>query len=146
MDESVKPKRYERLGQLLIRPLLLRKEQSAYDLARLYYAQYTELDFDKDMEDYKRNGFVVVRPDLFVLFKPIKYKTENAWFVRCLIGNLVEAILAMPCLLPKLVFCRNNQPDKMVACDTMRLIEVAKLRVESNAPNGAIRGNGTNGR
>jgi hypothetical protein len=138
-EVEAKPK-YQRVGQLLIRPLVLRKEQSAFDLAQLFYAQFSTLSFEDDLIDYMRTGFVVTRPHLFAMVKMIdlpekenaqrptpnaQRPTGKAWFVRCIVGNLLEAISCLPCMLPRIAFCRENQTDKMVVCDTERLIRVA---------------------
>ncbi len=123
----------------MIRPLVLRGQHSAFDLTQLFYKQYSDLDFEADLVDYMRNGFVVARPHLFAMFKAIEHEGERVWFVRILVGNLLEALSCMPCILPKICFCRNNQGDKMVVVDTQRLIEVAKRTVELNGPNGPIK-------
>lgn len=135
-------KKYQRVGQLFIRPLLLRKEQSPYDLARLMYDKCNEaavalgrvpdLDFDKDLDEYHRDGFVISRPTIFGMFRPIAYEGERIWFIRIAIGDLLELVSCFPCMLPKIAFCRNNQPDKMVVCDTKRLIEIAKMKAETH--------------
>jgi hypothetical protein len=115
----------------MIRPLVMRGEHSAFDLARLFYAQYATLNFEDDLVDYMRNGYVIAQPQLFVMFKAIHYEGERIWFVRMLIGNLLEAVARMPCLLPKICFCRNNQADKMVVVNTDRLVELAKRTAET---------------
>jgi hypothetical protein len=119
--------KYKRVGQLMIRPLLLNKEHSPFDLARLFYAQYMDLDFADDLIDYHRNGFVVSRPTLFAMFKVTDYEGEPAWFVRIAIGNLLELLGCMPCQLPKLIFDRNNENNVRVV-DTKRLLEVANRK------------------
>ena len=115
----------------MIRPLVLRGDKSAFDLAMLFYAQYSNLNFLDDMADYLRNGYVTCRPHLFAMFKAIEHEGERIWFVRILVGNLMEALTTMPCMLPKIAFCRNNQADKMIVVDTQRLIEVAKRMSET---------------
>jgi hypothetical protein len=118
-------KKYERVGQMMIRPLLLQKGMSAYDLARLFYAQFNDLDFEADVVDYMRNGFVISRPHMFAMLRPILHEGERIWYIRIIVGNLAEAISCMPCWLPKVAFCRNNVPDKMVVVDTERAIRMA---------------------
>ena len=86
-----------------------------------------------------RNGFVVARPHLFAMVKPIEYGGERIWYIRIIVGNLAEAIMCMPCYLPRVAFCRNNQPDSMVVVDTKRAIELS-MRV--NEYHGAHNGNG----
>lgn len=115
----------------MIRPLVLRGEHSAFDLARLFYAQYSNLSFESDLIDYMRNGFVTVRPHLFGMFKAIMHEGERIWFVRIAVGDLMELLSCLPCILPKLAYCRNNQGERMVVVSTERLIEVAKQMSET---------------
>jgi hypothetical protein len=123
-------KRYNRVGQLMIRPLVMRGEHSAFDLARLFYAQYSNLNFESDLVDYMRNGFVTVRPHIFGMFKAIHHEGERIWFIRIAVGNLLELLGALPFMLPKFAFCRNNNGDKMVVVDAERMIQVAKQALE----------------
>lgn len=109
----------------------MRGEHSAFDLARLFYQQYANLCFESDLIDYARNGYVIVRPQLFAMFKAIFHEGERIWFIRILVGNLMEALTCMPCMLPKLAFCRNNHADKMVVVDTARLIQLAQRTAET---------------
>ena len=122
--------KYQRVGQLMIRPLVLRGEHSAFDLARLFYAQYANLNFEDDLIDYHRNGYVISQPHIFGMFRPIFYEGERIWFIRIAVGNLLELLRYLPCMLPKIAFCRNNQADKMVVVDTQRLIQLAKRTAE----------------
>lgn len=123
--------KYNRVGQLMIRPLVMRGEHSAFDLARLFYAQYSDLHFESDLIDYMRNGFVTVRPNIFGMFKAIHHEGERIWYIRIAVGNLLELLGALPFMLPKFAFCRNNHGDKMVVVDAERLIEVAKRGSET---------------
>lgn len=116
---------YQRTGQMLIRPLLFHVEHPAFDLAKLFYAQYPDLSFEDDLLDYMRTGFVVVRPHLFAMAKVIDYKGERMWFARIAIGNLVELLQVLPFYLPKICFCRNNRADHMRICSTKRLAQLA---------------------
>jgi hypothetical protein len=110
------PKRYARVGNMMIRPLVVRGEHSAYDLARAFYLQYPELNFEKDLKDYMRNGYVCVRPHLFGMVKAIEYEGRRGWFIRLAIGNLLELITTLPCQLDFIAFCRDND-------DNMRVIK-----------------------
>jgi hypothetical protein len=118
-------KKYERVGQMMIRPLLVNGGHSAFDLARMFYAQYSDLDFEDDLVDYMRHGYVVTRPKLFAMVRPILHEGERIWFIRIIVGNLAEAIGCMPCWLPKVAYCRNNQGNKMVVVDTDRAIKLS---------------------
>jgi hypothetical protein len=130
-------KRYERIGQLMIRPLVLRGEHSAFDLARLFYSRYSNLDFLADLQDYFRNGYVISQPHLFGLFKPIEHEGKRGWFVRIAIGNIGDLIRYFPCPLPFIAFCRNNDATKMVIVDfDWFLKKVGQLNGYSNGSNG----------
>lgn len=118
-------RRYQRTGQMLIRPLLF-TDNPAFDLAKLFYAQYPDLNFAEDLLDYMRTGFVCSRPNLFVMAKVINYQSEVMWFCRIAIGNLVELLLAMPFYMERIAFCRNNRATSMRICSTKRLCELAK--------------------
>lgn len=117
--------KYQRVGQMMIRPLVTGGQYSAFDLARLFYAQYANLCFEDDLIDYMRNGFVVTRPHLFAMTRPIVHEGEQMWFIRIIVGNLAEAIRCMPWWLDKVAYCRNNQGDKMTVVDTKRAIELS---------------------
>lgn len=110
---------------MLIRPLMFHGQHSAFELARLFYAQYPELDFGDDLVDYMRNGFVITRPQLFVMAKVIHRDDGHLWFCRIAIGNLIELLTVMPFYLPRIAFCRNGRADKMRICSTNRLTELA---------------------
>lgn len=126
--------KYTRVGNLMIRPLL-QSGPSAFDLARAFYEK-VGLDFDKTLIDYLRTGYVIARPKLFCLVKPIVHEGENIWFIEVIVGNLVEAIMCLPCMLSKIAFCRDNQTDKMVICDTERLIKVAAMTMKRKEQSG----------
>jgi hypothetical protein len=111
-----KLKRYAKVGNTLIRPLKLRGEHSAYDQARAFYLQFPDLNFQRDLVDYMRNGFVIVRPNLFGMFRPIEYDGRRGWFIRISIGSLLELVTCFPCKLDFIAFCRNND-------DNMRVIQ-----------------------
>jgi hypothetical protein len=123
-------KRYNRVGQLMIRPLVMRGEHSAFDLARLFYAQYSNLNFEADHIYYHRNGYVISYPHMFGMFQPIHHEGERIWFIQIAVGNLLELLSALPFMLPKFAFCRNNRADEMVVVDAERMIEVAKQTAE----------------
>jgi hypothetical protein len=123
--------KYNRVGQLMIRPLVMRGEHSAFDLARLFYAQYSNLNFEADHIYYHRNGYVISYPRMFGMFQPIHHEGERIWYIRIAVGNLLELLGALPFMLPKFAFCRNNHGDKMVVVDAERLIEVAKQGAET---------------
>lgn len=102
-------KAYNRAGQLLIRPLLLSGEYSAFDLARLFYQQYSNLNFWDDLISYHESGYVVSRPGLFGMAKPHRLANgDDAWHLQICVGNMLELISCLPCKLPWVTFARNN--------------------------------------
>jgi hypothetical protein len=95
----------------------MRGEHSAFDLARLFYAQYANLSFESDLIDYHRNGYVISQPKLFGLFRPIEHEGKRGWFIRMAIGPIGDLIRYFPCPLAFVAFCRNNNADRMVVVD-----------------------------
>lgn len=108
-------KKYQRLGDLTVTPLVF--NEKAYEEAKRYYREHSELNFHNDLFDYLQNGFVISRPNLFVMFKPIVHKGRKGWFVRFAIGNFLELLTLMPCPLEFIAFCRDNDKD-------LRIIEM----------------------
>jgi hypothetical protein len=139
----VKPEIYRKVGRVLIRPLLLSGEQSAFDLARLFYAQYGDMNFEEDLIEYMRNGYVVTRPKLFAMVKVVDYEGERVWYIRIVVGNLLELITTLPFMLPKLLFTRNNQPDQMRIVDTQTLLETAMKRIGEKHAQETVQTNGS---
>ena len=88
----------------------------AFDVARLNYAQYAGLNFEADLLHYLREGFVVSRPSLFAMAKPIEHEGRRGWFVQIAVGAIGELYTCFPCPLAFVAFCRNND-------DNMRVIE-----------------------
>ena len=119
-----------RTGQTLIRPML--GKQSPFNLARLFYAQYSDLNFETDLADYLQNGFVYSGLDCFAMAKIVdlnncKPPQELAWFVRIAVGMRLDVLLSkIPLPLPKICFCRNN--DNVIRVyDWSRMKRLAKL-------------------
>ena len=110
-------KKYERVGQLMIRPLLWRKGHAPFDLARLFYAQYNDLNFEMDLYDYLRNGYVYSSPTAFGMIKPIEHEGRRGWYFRVVVGEMGEIMVHLPCKLDFIAFCRNNDPDSMTIID-----------------------------
>lgn len=108
--------KYQRLGQMAIRPLMLGGQHCAFDLAALFYAQYADLNLLNDLSDYLRNGYVISQPKLFGLFKPIDHEGKRGWFIRIAIGDLGDLVRYFPCPLEFVAFVRNND-------DNLRVIE-----------------------
>jgi hypothetical protein len=121
---------YQRTGNMLIRPLLMNSGTSAFDLARLFYAQYSDLNFESDFIDYLRNGYVVSRPKLFAMARPIEHDGERMWYLRICVGKLWELVTVLPFHLPSLCFCRNNRANEMRIVSTERLMKLALLQAQ----------------
>lgn len=84
-------------------------------VARLWYVEHPDLDFDKDLEDHLINGYVCSRPTLFAMVKVIDLDPWNrdlAWFIQIAVGDMLELISVLPYYLPKICFCRHNEHDK----------------------------------
>lgn len=107
-------KHYERIGHAMISPLIL--QGNAFELARENYAKYSKLNFDDDLLDYLRSGFVVSRPHLFAMGKAIERNGRRGWFIQIAVGNILELLTCFPCRLDFIAFCRNDD-------DNMRVIE-----------------------
>ena len=98
----------------MIAPLALKG--CAFDVARANYAQYSGLDFGQDLLHYLREGFVVSRPTLFAMGKPIEHEGRRGWFIQIAVGEIGELITVFPCRLDFVAWCRNND-------DNMRVVE-----------------------
>jgi hypothetical protein len=83
----------------------------AIQVARRFYLEHTDLNFEADLQDYLVTGFVCSRPSVFGMVKLIEWKGEPAWFVRMAVGNVLELRQILPFPLETIVFCRNNQKD-----------------------------------
>ena len=107
---------------------MLSGEQCAFDLARLFYEQHSDMNFFADLEYYFREGYVISQPRLFGLFKPIEHNGKRGWFIQIAIGAIGDLIRYFPCPLAFIAFCRNNNTDKMVVIDYDSFIKkVAQL-------------------
>jgi hypothetical protein len=115
---------------MLIRPLLMNSGMSAFDLARLFYEQYSDLNFESDFIDYLRSGYVVSRPKLFAMARPIEHEGERMWYIRIAVGKVWELALVLPYPLDKICFCRNNRANEMRVVGTDRLLRLALLQAK----------------
>ncbi len=114
--DSATRRKYQRLGPQMISPLIWYEGESAFDVARRVYAKYSKLNFFEDFMHYLRSGFVVTRPNLFVMGKPIVVDERRGWFIQMACGQLGEILSVVPVKLDFFAFCRNND-------DNMRVIE-----------------------
>ena len=111
---------YTKVPDELIHPLVLHTGASAFERAVDHYKSLPGINFWDDLCDYHVNGFVITRPDLFAMFKPIDRGGVRGWFIRYAYGDL-RALVDHWRILPELAFvafCRNN--DKI-----MRLVHTA---------------------
>lgn len=126
--------KYRRTGDQTIQPLVF--NEKAYDDAKRYYQEHSELNFHNDLFDYLQNGFVISRPNLFVMFKVIVHEGRTGWFIRFGIGNFLEMLSLMPCPLEFIAFCRDNDKDMRII-DTRAFIKTAlSTRVKEEFING----------
>jgi hypothetical protein len=113
---------YRKVPDELIHPLVLHTGSSAFEHAVDHYKSLPGIDFWNDLCDYHINGFVITRPDLFAMFKPIDRDGKRGWFIRYAYGDL-RALVDHWRILPRLEFvsfCRN--------CDgVMRLVDTKKF-------------------
>jgi hypothetical protein len=74
-----------------------------------------KLNFEDDLVEYLKSGFVYSSPTSFALAKVVNVASEEsglvepAWFVRYAGGNLIEMLTRLPVHFRKIVFCRNNK-------------------------------------
>ncbi len=107
--------KYQKLGRQMISPLIL--EGNAFATAVDNYQKYSGLNFWEDLLYYLQSGFVVSRPSVFAMFRPIDRDGKRGWFVQFACGSLGELVSCMPCPLAFVAFCRNNDSN-------MRVIEM----------------------
>jgi hypothetical protein len=107
-------------------------ELKAFRFAVDQYKDF-KMPFWEDFIDYCDNGFVCIRPNLFVMGKAIDLDVEGykgkAWFVRYAIGELVHLLSALPFQLPRIVWCRRDEP-RLRVYKTERLFKIATARKE----------------
>lgn len=117
--------RYQKIGDVMVSPLVF--TDTAYELARKEYAKYNKnrpkkdrCYFHKDVNDHLKNGGVVIsRPDIFALAKVIELDGRRGWFVRFALGNMVQLLMQLPCVLPFIAFCRKDK--------NMRIVELGEF-------------------
>ena len=120
-----------RIGQTLIRPLVLRGEYCAFDLMQMMYDAFKDEQFTfwKDFYDYSHNGFVRISPTAMAFAKPCRDEEGDYWFIRAAVGPLPEVMAMLPGYLPRISWCRNN--DGVVRMyKTDRLIKLAAKQLE----------------
>jgi hypothetical protein len=82
--------------------------ENAFREAQADYQRFSGIDFADDLLDYLEHAFVVSRPNLFAMARPIEFRGKRGWFIRYAIGNLLELVTVLPCPLEFIAFCRDN--------------------------------------
>jgi hypothetical protein len=125
------PPRYKKFGSVMIRPLVFAGDHCAFDIARMYYAKFPNLNFWDDLVDYHRHGFVTTRPTCFGMVKAIEHEGRRGWFVRIAIGNLLELITTLPGPLDFIAFCRDDDDNmRVVQWEAFLKRATRKMRME----------------
>ena len=120
-----------RIGQELIRPVMLQGGTCAFDVMQLMYKAFNDprMDFASDLLDYARHGFVRISVSSMALAKVCRDGQGNYWFIRSAVGNLLELINMLPFFLPRIAWCRNNE-KVLRMYDTRMLFKIVKRQVE----------------
>ena len=116
-----------RIGNILIRPLMLRREQPAFFLMQQMYEEFKDpkLNFWDDFADYALNGFIRISPTAMALARPCNDKDGDYWFIRAAVGPLHEVLCMLPYYLPRISWCREN--DGIIRMySTNRLAELVR--------------------
>ena len=120
-----------RIGQTIVRPLVMRGEHPAFRLMQLMYELFNDENakFWNDFADYALNGYVRISPTAMAFAKPCRDEEGEYWFIRAAIGELPELLAMLPSYLPRICFCRNNSGElRMYKTD--RLIKLATKQLE----------------
>jgi hypothetical protein len=100
-------KRYEKIPHATFRPVRL--NGNAFDVARERYSRYEKHDFAEDLIYYLRHGFVVSRPTVFAMGRPVEYNGRYGWYLQMCAGNILELLTCLPYKLDFLAFDRDNE-------------------------------------
>ncbi len=114
----------------------MKAANSAIQRARqLYLDKGVKHPFEEELAYYLQHGYVVSRPDLFAMGKPITLDDgRSAWFICMAFGNLREIARALPFYLPVVAFYRHWQRDRLRKYDMTRMLKhssAEKLKTES---------------
>jgi hypothetical protein len=123
-------KRYELVPDELIQPLKF--DTCAFRTAIEHYEKIPGVSFVDDLTDYLANGFVVSRPTVFAMAKPIERESKRGWFIRFACGNMAELLTCLPCPLEFVAFFRDkDKVPRMRICgwDTFIRIAIMKARI-----------------
>ena len=120
-----------RIGQEVVRPLVLKGEHSAFRLMQLMYEAFNDekLKFWDDLAYYCENGFVRISPTAMAFGNPCRDEDGNYWFIRAAVGSLPEVLMMLPWYLPRICWCRNND-GVLRMYRTDRLIKLAERQLK----------------
>ncbi len=91
---------------------------------QLYIDKGVRHPFEDELAYYLQHGYVVSRPDLFAMGKPITLDDGRpAWFICMAFGNLREIAGSLPFYLPVVAFYRHWQRDRLRKYDMARLLK-----------------------
>ena len=113
----------------------MRGDISAYDMMQAMYLgmNTTErpMNFEDDLIEYMRNGYVLTSPTAMALFRPCRDEEGSYWFVQAAIGGLGELLAMMPAYLPQIAWARDN--DGVVRkYRTERLLKIAVAQLKKD--------------
>jgi len=124
--------RYQKVGNPMLNTLAL--GGNAFDVAVENYKKYSGLNFWEDLMYYLRTGFVVSRPSVFAMGRPIERDGKRGWFIQIAVGNIGELITCLPCKLDFVAFCRNNDENMRVIDFDTYVKKVAAMYGYTNNP------------
>jgi hypothetical protein len=104
---------------------------SAFEAMRRLYASFNDakVNFWQDFFDYAENGFVKISPTAMAFAKPCRDEKGEYWFIRAAVGPLPEVLNMLPSFLPRIIWCRNNEPI-LREYKTERLFRIAVARMK----------------
>lgn len=106
--------RYQKVGKTMISPLIL--QGNAFAVAQADYARWSKVPFVEDLLYYLQSGFVVARPNLFAMARPIERDGRRGWFIQYACGAIGELLSVLPCELEFIAWCRKGD-ENMRICD-----------------------------
>lgn len=120
-----------RIGQTIIRPLVLEGKMTAWDIMQALYQQFPALSFEDDLIEYARKGFVRISPTSMAFAKIARDEHGEYWFIRAAVGNLIELLCMLPAYLPRIAWCRNAD-NEIRMYRTEQLIRIATRKERQN--------------
>lgn len=129
-----------RFPSSFIRPIKIGR--CCFDEAREFYLLHTELNFEDDLLEYLKDGYVFSGPTFFALARIHNIAPEDtnlvqpAWFIRCAVGDLLDLLRQMPVHFEFMVWCRNNEEhgQKLRQWKTTEVFRLAMLLGQQQRP------------